>query len=471
VTQEAAVIGAPVSHSRSPAIFSFLAKKLGRPELSYTAIEVQPAGLQDFLTGLRSKPGFAGVNVTIPHKEQLLRLLDDVSLEARAVGAVNVVQVEGGRLRGHNTDVLGIVRTLEEQGVRMAGEDAWIWGAGGAARAAAYALGSLGARCVYLQNRDSARAAKIQDELGAFFPGTSYVVVRPGAAAQAQPLSLLINATPLGMKGAAPAGTLFDSLRELPFRRGALAFDLIYNPERTPFLARAEEQGLRTVSGLDMLVHQALATWEIWFGPLGGPAQLREAKDALIAHLRERPIFLTGFMGVGKSVVGITLATRLGWEFLDTDELIVRKAGAPIPRIFESQGEAVFRELENAAISEAALRSRAVISLGGGALVNPANLAKVEQAGTLVYLEASAEYLQQRLSASATSRPLLAGLGDQERGEKIRAMLKERAPVYERASVRIGTDNMRPNDVVDGILRLLFSEPVFRQLARVKEGA
>jgi len=471
---EAAVIGSPVSHSRSPAIFAFLAKRFARADFDYSAKDIKPEGLAEFLSSMRARTDFVGVNVTIPHKEALLRLLDDVALEARAVGAVNVVHARGGRLYGHNTDVLGVLRTLDEQKCKIPGEDAWIWGAGGAARAVAYALGSSGARSVYLQNRDVARARKIQDELGSFFPNTSFVVARAGTEAQAQPLTLLVNATPLGMRGADHEGVIFDNLRELPAKREALAFDLIYNPERTPFLSRAEDQGLRCVSGLDMLIYQALATWQIWFGEIGDAKAVQDAKEALARHLRERPIFLTGFMGVGKSVVGITLAARLGWEFLDTDEMVVRKAGMPIPRIFETQGEAGFRALEAQAVAEAVLRPRTVISLGGGALMHPESLSKIESCGALIHLDASVEYLKTRLSNTASSRPLLAGLSDPERGEKIRVLLKERAPIYARAAFRILTDEKRPAEVVDGILRLLFSESSFYSVANsggLREGA
>jgi shikimate dehydrogenase len=463
----AAVIGSPIAHSRSPAIFAFLAERLGKRELSYSAIEVRPGELPEFLTGLRREADFVGVNVTLPHKEAMLRLLDEVAPEARTAGAVNVVQHSGNVLRGFNTDVPGVVRTLEEQGCKVAGADAWIWGAGGAARATAYALGTMGARSVYLRNRDEARAQRIADDLGALFAATAFLVARAGA--EPPPLHLAINSTPLGMKGASAPGSYFDELRSLPFKRDALAFDLVYNPERTPFLALAEEQGLRTVGGLDMLIHQALASWEIWFGPLADARERGDAKEALARHLRERPVFLTGFMGVGKSVVGQALAARLGWEFVDTDEWVTRKAGMPIARIFESQGEPAFRELEREAVAQAASRRRAVVSLGGGALLDNANFDRIDAAGTLVFLEASPQYLEQRLAANASARPLLAGLTESERGARIRSMLDERRPVYERALYRVSTDGKRPGELADALARMLRLPDAAP--ARAREGA
>ena len=446
--KEAAVIGSPVSHSRSPAIFSFLASKTGT-SLKYSAIEVKERELASFLAKARTE--LVGFNATIPHKESLSRLLDEVTMEARAVGAVNVVESKDGRLIGHNTDVLGITRTLEEQGCRVQGEDAWVWGAGGAARAVAYALGQLGARCVYLLNRDPARAERIRDGLGALFPGTSFVAVRSLSEHRPEPLSLLVNTTPLGMKGAAAACDFFAAMRELPVKRRALAFDLIYNPEFTPFLAMAEQQGLRTVSGLDMPIYQAIATWEIWFGSFASDAFRAETKAALATKLRERPIFLTGFMGVGKSVVGSTLAARLGWDFIDTDEAVAARAGMPVSRIFEEQGESSFRELERQAVRDASALERAVVSLGGGALLDPDSLANVERVGSLVFLEASPDSLRQRLRATASTRPLLRGLDAAGLDAKIRSMLEARKPIYERATLKISTDGMHPGEVADQI--------------------
>jgi shikimate dehydrogenase len=459
-TREAAVIGFPVSHSRSPAIFSFLAEKSGMKNFRYSAIEVRQPELGAFIQGLRAKPEYVGLNVTIPHKVSIRSLLDQVTLEAQAVGAVNVVHLKAGRLEGHNTDVIGIVKTLEEQGCRIRGEDAWVWGAGGAARAVAFALGQMGARCVYILNRDLIRAEAIVHDVGAMFTETSFMAVKSveQALAHIQPLSLLINSTPLGMKGAEAIGDHFSALSQLPLKRGALAFDLIYNPECTPFLSLADAQGIRCVGGLDMLIYQALATWELWFGEFKADTERQELKRALALHLRERPVFLTGFMGVGKSVVASALAAKLGWKFVDTDQLIVEQAGMSVPQIFEKKGEVFFRELECAAVSKAAEMTKTIVALGGGALINPESFRKVEDAGQLVCLVAKPDSLQTRLRNTASSRPLLAGLAPQEQLAKINAMLTERQPVYDRASFKVETDGRDPNDVARQILKLVFRE-------------
>jgi shikimate dehydrogenase len=460
VSREAAVIGLPVSHSRSPAIFSFLAAELGIQDFNYSAIEVSPQGLGEFLKGIRAKPEWLGLNVTIPHKEAIRASMDHVMLEAQAVGAVNVVHHKNGRLWGHNTDVHGIVKTLEEQNCRIKGEDAWIWGAGGAGRAVAYALGTLGARCVYILNRDFARAQAIVHGMGALFSETSFMAVQSAgnAAEQAQPLSLAVNTTPLGMKGAALVGDFFAELKSLPLKRGALAFDLIYNPESTPFLALAEAQGLRGVSGLDMLIYQALATWELWLGAFATSAERQSLKLRLSQYFRERPVFLTGFMGVGKSVVASALALKLGWKFVDTDQMIVEQAGMPISQIFEKKGESYFRELEREAVARATLMRKTIVALGGGALNHAESLRQVEAAGQLVCLAASPDSLQERLRATSASRPLLAGLDAAAQSRKIAELLADRQPIYDRASFQVQTDGRRPDEVAGQILKLIFRE-------------
>jgi shikimate dehydrogenase len=284
--REAAVIGTPVSHSLSPAIFSFLAQWLSVSEFQYAAREVQPAELKTFLNELRQSSGFVGLNVTIPHKETIVAELDEVTPEARAVGAVNVVQVLDARLLGHNTDIIGVTKTLGEHHCRIEGESAWVWGAGGAARAVCYALGQEGARIVHIASRNAERGQKLADGIGSIFPRTAFVAIPADSRTIDGPLSLVVNATPIGMKSAAKSGNAEELFRQLPKldrRPGALAFDLVYNPERTPFLSIAEGAGLRLAGGLDMLIYQALATWEIWFGPAQG---LADAKDELAEHLR-----------------------------------------------------------------------------------------------------------------------------------------------------------------------------------------
>lgn len=461
--KEAAVIGMPISHSRSPAIFGFLAKTLNVADLNYHAIPVESSALSEFLAKVRKQPDWIGMNVTIPHKEAIRRELDSVSLEASAVGAVNVVEVRGGKFLGHNTDVFGVIRALEEHRCAVHGQSVWLWGAGGAARAVAYALGKMGASQVVIANRTLARAEKIADEIGSLFPATQFQAVAMDGEipALASSLKLVVNCTPVGMHGFSGDSDLFGALSELPFRSDAFAFDLIYDPAVTPFLSLARSLGLKTIGGLDMLIYQALATWEIWFSSKLAGDEAARLKESLAAYLGElikiqikdpRPIFLTGFMGVGKSTIGSALAKELGWGFIDTDKIVTKTAGISIPEIFSERGEAGFRSLEAAAVEAACAMPRTVVALGGGAVLDPVSLKKIQSAGDLVFLSAGLESLQGRLAKSGLSRPLLAGLDAHAQKERIQSLLAVRAPIYESARHRIETDGLAPDEVARRIV-------------------
>lgn len=263
----AAVIGHPVSHSLSPAIFSFLANELAVSDLNYQALNIEPTELDSFFKETKVKAGWLGMNVTIPHKERLLSYVDELSAGAKAVGAVNVVAFKSGRAIGHNTDVLGLEDSFGENGVTLKGETVVILGAGGAARASAFASAFAGAKKVLLCNRTEARALAIAEEFTQLFPGVTFSSVDPSDSNEIQKAKLIIQATPIGMQSYDAS----DEDKKLFAKvlsgqgKGRFAFDLIYRPEETEFLKLAHERGFKTIGGLAMLIGQALATWEIWF--------------------------------------------------------------------------------------------------------------------------------------------------------------------------------------------------------------
>jgi shikimate dehydrogenase len=276
------VIGHPVSHSLSPDIFGFLAGRLKR-SLIYRKLDILPEELSEITRKAQTTALFRGWNVTIPHKTALAGLCSDLSPAAKAMGAVNVVEFRKRGARGHNTDVIGIRETLREQRFKARARGAVIYGAGGAALAVGYVLGELGAGRVVLQARNLAKARAAASRLGRIFRKTRYEATTKATG----PFDLYVNATPLGMQGFAE-----NRLLARDARRGALAFDLIYRPEKTSFLASARRRGLRTVGGLDMLIWQAIGTWEVWFGPLRGKAPV---KAALARHLRTTCAGLNSF--------------------------------------------------------------------------------------------------------------------------------------------------------------------------------
>ncbi|MFI4988301.1 MAG: shikimate dehydrogenase [Alphaproteobacteria bacterium] len=256
----AGIMGWPVHHSRSPKLHGYWLARHGIAG-SYVPLAVKPGNLAAALKGLAAL-GFAGCNVTIPHKEAALRLADRVDPIARRIGAVNTVVVAAdGTLDAFNNDAYGYIESLREAKPdwRADAGPAAVVGAGGSARAVVASLADRGAREIRLVNRTRARAEALAREYG------PPVVAVPWEARDAalEGVALLVNATSQGMAGQPP---LELSLAALP--RAALVSDLVYIPLETPLLAAARRRGNPTVDGLGMLLHQARPAFKAWFGIL-----------------------------------------------------------------------------------------------------------------------------------------------------------------------------------------------------------
>jgi len=254
----AGVMGWPVDHSRSPRIHGYWLNHHG-VDGAYIPMPVRPDDLGDALRAL-PKLGMAGVNLTIPHKETSLHLIDSADSVATRIGAVNTVMVDrDGRLRGRNTDAFGFLANLEAgaPGWRPDAGPAVVLGAGGAARAVIVALADAGVPVIRIVNRTQSRAEELADLARAVIepvPWERRDAALDGAA-------LLVNATSLGMAGQPP---LKIDLRALP--HGAVVNDIVYVPLITDLLSRASALGLTTVDGLGMLMHQARPGFETWYG-------------------------------------------------------------------------------------------------------------------------------------------------------------------------------------------------------------
>jgi shikimate dehydrogenase len=251
-TRLAGVMGFPVAHSRSPALHNFWLARHGI-DGAYVPLRVAPGNFAAALRGLRAA-GFAGVNVTIPHKEAAFAACDAVDETARRAGAVNTVVFSDDGARGSNTDGYGFMANLAAHGVVASGS-ALVLGAGGAARAIATGLLEAGVQ-VSVCNRTRARAEALADAL----PGIAVIEWGKAEAALAH-VSLLVNTTSLGMAGQAALD--FD-LSRAP--AGLAVADIVYAPMETGLLAAARARGLRVVPGLGMLLHQAVPGFAAWFG-------------------------------------------------------------------------------------------------------------------------------------------------------------------------------------------------------------
>jgi len=253
----AGVIGWPVGHSRSPRLHGHWLQRYGI-DGAYVPLAVKPA---DFATAFRALPalGFAGANVTLPHKEAALALADRASETAQAIGAANTLVVRDGAIHADNSDAFGFLENLRagSPGWRAATGPAVVLGAGGAARAVLHGLLQQGAPEIRLTNRTRARG----EELAAHFGRRVVVVDWAARAAALEGAALLVNSATLGMAGQPPLEIALDALPA-----AALVTDLVYSPLETDLLARARARGNPVVDGLGMLLHQARPGFAAWFG-------------------------------------------------------------------------------------------------------------------------------------------------------------------------------------------------------------
>lgn len=272
-----AVLGRPVSHSRSPAMQNAALEAVGLGgEWTYEAIEVSPEELGDLVRSLPER-GFAGANITIPHKGAALELADDASAAAREIGAANTLSFAEGRISAENTDAPGLLAALTRP---PEGMSSLVLGAGGSARAVAWALGGAGAK-VDVWNRTPERADELVRGLAAAAAGSADdgPLLAPVSAEQARTsdYDLIVNCTAVGLDGG--GGEPFDALPIDPARLGpdVALIDLVYGHRDTGLVSRARELGAEVIDGVEVLVRQGAESFRIWTGKEAPLDVMREA--------------------------------------------------------------------------------------------------------------------------------------------------------------------------------------------------
>ena len=403
------MIGERLPHSFSKEIHEKIA------DYDYSLKKLKADEVADFILS----KNFKAINVTIPYKQTVIPFLDEISPEAQAIGAVNTVVNRGGVLHGYNTDFGGMRALIERTEVELKYKKALILGTGGTSRTAAAVCERLGAKEILRVSR-SGREGSITYEQAYAAHGDADVI---------------INTTPCGM-----FPNLFDCPIELSrFEKLSGVIDAVYNPLNTALVLAAKERGLNASGGLYMLVAQAVLAAQHFLDKELDVIKLTNTIYEEI-YFSKRNIVLSGMPGSGKSTVGKLIAEQLGREFIDTDALIVARAGE-ITRIFEEHGEPYFRDLETEVIKELAPLNGKVISLGGGAVLRDENVGALRHNGEIFFIDRSPEYL-----IPTSDRPLA------DEKAKIMRLYDQRIERYMATADYIIDGDCEPADVADSVM-------------------
>ncbi len=452
-TRTLGLIGNPVEHTLSPVIHNTISELMSdgsAMKCVYVPFHVEEK-LGDAVKGAHAL-NILGMNVTVPHKQDVMEYLSSVDDAAAVIGAVNTLVREENGYRGLNTDAEGISRELDFYGIEIEGKTVLMLGAGGASKAVAYALAKKNAGKVYICNRTLAKAQQIADCVNAHFGRDCMSAMTYEKISEIEEDELVaIQCTSVGLSPrddecVIPDGDIFDKI--------AVGVDLVYKPAQTQFMKYLRAHGKPAYNGLRMLLYQGIAAYEHFTGDKV-PQEVCEiaARRLEMAAGIRRPIILCGYMGSGKSTVARELSRKLGIPVIDTDERIVKTQGKSINDIFAQQGETAFRDMETELIKEL-IREEAggIISLGGGMVLREENRKLLRALGPVVFLEASPEVIYKRVSGNS-DRPLLAG--DDLMG-KIESMLKIRTPLYkDAAGICVDTDGINAAAVAECIINKL----------------
>lgn len=404
------LIGRKLGHSYSCQIHHAIA------DYSYDLWELEPEQLAPFL----QKGDFAGVNVTIPYKQQVISYLDDLSDTARAIGAVNTIVNRSGRLYGDNTDLAGMIALIRRLGLELHGKKVLILGTGGTSKTARAAAQQLGAAEVYRLSRSGREDAVTYEEARRLH----------GDAA------VLINTTPCGMYPAVEDCPLDPA--DFPRLEGVV--DAVYNPLRTNLVLAARERGIPAQGGLYMLAAQAVYAGALFRGCQAAQADIDLAYRTVLRQVEN--IVLIGMPSAGKTTVGQLLARRTGKKFTDTDTLAEQRIGMTIADYFRTSGEEAFRAREQETVAEVSAAGGQIIATGGGAILRRENLTALRRNGLLVFLDRPIEQL-----TATVDRPLASDR------EALRRRYEERYALYRAAADVYIKNDGSPEEAADQIER------------------
>ena len=402
---ECGLLGRKLSHSYSPQIHSFFG------DYSYALCEVEPDDLDDFFHNLP----YQGINVTIPYKKAVIPYCDELTQVAAKMSAVNtIVRRSDGKLVGHNTDYFGFLSTVIRSGLQVTGKKVLVLGSGGAANTAIAVMKELGGEVITISRSGP-------NHYGNLFLHDDAAVI--------------VNATPVGMypnNGQSPV-----DLSLFPKLEGVL--DMIYNPARTQLIMDARERNLVAENGLWMLIAQAKESAEWFTGNKIPDNIIQKIHTHLSAEMQN--IVLIGMPGCGKTTIGTLLSKATDRRFVDTDALIVEKAGCSIPELFQNKGENYFRYLESQILNDVGKESGIIISTGGGCVTRKENYPALHQNSTIIWLKRDVNLLP------SNGRPL-------SQSTCLTDMYRTREPLYAQFADIIVENSTTPAETMQTIRRL-----------------
>lgn len=398
------LIGNPLGHSWSAEIHKQL---IGE---KYSLWQLEREELGPFFDAA----DFDGINVTIPYKQDVMSYLDDIDPDAEKIGAVNCVVNSGGSLKGYNTDLYGLSYLLDHHCIDTMGGTVAILGTGGASKMAAWACRQRNWECVTVSRTPDSGSI-----------GYQQLYDRAGS------ISLLINATPVGMYP--DSDRMPIDIKKLPALKYVV--DIVANPVRTELMLEAEDLGIEAYGGLEMLVAQAFRADELFTGRSLDAELISQCVNYLRGGMIN--IVLTGMPSAGKTSIARLLSKELGRKTVDADDEIVSRIGMPIAEFFVKNGEGAFREIEAEVIKELALMRGVIISTGGGVVKRKDNMHRLARSGMIIWLDRDPSAL-----LVTDDRPLSSS------SEAIMKMYEERRPLYEKyCDIRV-TNN---SDIADAV--------------------
>ena len=441
------LFGWPLGHTMSPELHAQLFES-AHVDADYIAVAVPSEHLPEAMQIARQK--LQGINLTIPHKKDVISLLDAVDQSALDLHSVNTVCFKNGEAIGYNTDIFGFAATLEKDGVELKNRKVVLLGYGGVAAVMAYHCVQSEAH-LFITGRNLEKAEVLRAQLLASSPQAKIEVCsRRHIPRDAQ---IVINGTPMGMFPHEEQKPLYF----LP-RKTEYVFDAIYNPPMTSTMRLAVNKKTVTRNGLYMLVMQAAAAQTIWSGTQFEPAVCDTICRRVLAKMavkrlhekhHKKNIVLCGFMGSGKTTVGRKIARLTGLPHIDADHYLEEQEGRKISDIFQAQGEQVFRDLETQYLRKICSSEGAVISLGGGAVLRSENVKIIKENGFLIHLDTPFFRIVKNLSNS-THRPLLDQSDDKL--AETRRLYNARKNIYRRIADQ-SVRSPRLSELIDRLLQ------------------